>query len=93
MKNCDLAEYIRKSRFTEDKSKSHENNMRTVITFIPGKNGGHMPSSLGGRLTVVRQAGRQADEILADYKIFKIQNFNSKACLGCLNRFVVPIAL
>ena len=50
----------------------------------------YMPSSLGNRLTVVvRQAGRQADEMLA---VLKFDNFNSKAHLGCLNGFMVPIA-
>ena len=48
--------------------------MRMEINFILGKYGGHMPSSLGGRSIVVV---RQADKILAVYKIFK--NFNSKA--------------
>ena len=49
---------------------------------------------------VGRYAGRhtrthtrtQADEILAIYKILKFDNFNSKARLGCLNGFMVPIA-
>ena len=40
------------------------------ITFILGKNGGHKPSSLGGRSIVVV---RQADEMLAVYKIFQIR--------------------
>ena len=48
------------------------------INFTLGKNGGHRPISLGSWLiVVVRQAGgqvgKQADEILAVYKIFKIQ--------------------
>ena len=35
--------------------------MRTEINFVLGKNGGYIPSSLGGRLiSVGRQAGRQA---------------------------------
>ena len=66
-----------------------ESFMCSEINFVLGKNGGHMPSSLGGRLIVVvrlagkqagrwvgelagGQAGRQADTILAIYKIFKI---------------------
>ena len=62
--------------------------MQTEINFSLGKNGGHMPSSLSGRsIIVVRQARmhtctharRQADKILAVYKILKFANFNSKA--------------
>ena len=56
----DHAEYIRKSWLTEDKSKCHENKkgfMRTEINFVLGKNGGNIPSSLGGKsIVVVRQA-------------------------------------
>ena len=57
-----------------------------------------MPSSLGCRLIVVvrqagRQAGRQADEMLVVHRIFKFNNFNSKARLGCSNGFMAPIAL
>ena len=49
-----------------------------------------MPSSLSSRLIVVeRQAGWQANEILAVCKFLKLRNFNSKACLGCLNGFVM----
>ena len=34
--------------------------MKMVINFVLGKNGGHMPNSLGGRSTVVvRQVSRQ----------------------------------
>ena len=59
----------------------------TEINFVLGKNGGHRPISLGGRLIVVRQAGRQADEMLAVYKFYY---FNSKGHLGCLNGFMAP---
>ena len=42
-----------------------------------GKNAGHTPGSLGGRsIVVIRQAGRQADDILADYKNLKIFQVN-----------------
>ena len=38
-----------------------ESFMCSEINFVLGKNGGHMPSSLGGRLiVVVRLAGKQA---------------------------------
>ena len=49
--------------------------MWTEINFVLGKNGGHTPSNLGGRLNVVvRLAGIQAGWLqLAVYKIFKIQ--------------------
>ena len=40
------------------------------INFVLGKNGGQMPSSVGCKLIVVV---RQADEMLAVYKIFKIR--------------------
>ena len=34
--------------------------VRTEINFVLGKNGGHTPSSLGGRsIVVIRQAGRR----------------------------------
>ena len=47
-----------------------------------------MPSSLGGRSTVVvRQM-----KILQFSKFLKFDNFNSKACLVCLNGFMVLIA-
>ena len=48
--------------------------MRTEINFILGKNGGRRHSSLGCRLIVVV---RQADELLAVYKIFKIRQLQS----------------
>ena len=51
------AEYTQESRHTGEKSKCHEKE-RLVwmeINFALGKNGGHNPSGLGGRLiTVVR---------------------------------------
>ena len=51
-----------------------------------------MPSSLGGRLIVlVRQGGRQTK--ILQFATFKIYNFNSKAHLGCLNGFMVPVGL
>ena len=53
------------------------------------KNGGHRPSSLGGRSIVVVS---ESDEMLAVLKNFKIQQFNSKACLSCLNGFMALIA-
>ena len=39
-----------------------------MINFVLGKNGGHTPSSLGGRSVVVV---RQADKIFAVYKFLK----------------------
>ena len=48
-----------------------------------------MPSSLGGRSFIVV---RQADKNLAVSKILKFGNFNLKACLGCLNGFMVLVA-
>ena len=64
--------------------------MRTEISFVPGKNGGYIarPSSLGCRSIVVV---RQADDLLAVYKILTFDDFNSKARLGCLNVFMVSI--
>ena len=64
--------YTRNSRFTEDESKRHKKQrfVRTEINFVLGKNGGYMPSSLGGRPFVVV---RQADENLAVNKKFKIR--------------------
>ena len=56
------------------------------IRFVLGKNGGHRPSSLGGRSIVVV---RQADKNLTVSEIFK---FNLKAHLGCLNGFMVLMA-
>ena len=44
--------------------------MRMEINFILGKNGGYIPSSLGGRSFIVV---RQADKNLAIIKNFKIQ--------------------
>ena len=35
------------------------------------------------------EAGMQCNKILAVYKIIKFDNFNSKACLGCLNGLVL----
>ena len=64
--------------------------MRTEINFVPGKNGGYMPSSLGGRSIIVV---RQADANLAVSKNFKFGDYNLKACLGCLNGFMALIAL
>ena len=53
---------------------------------------GHTPSSSGGRSSVVvRQAGRQM-KYLQFTNILKFHNFNSKACLGYLNKSMVPIA-
>ena len=49
-----------------------------------------MPSGLGGRSIVVV---RQADKILRLVKVLKFGNFNLKAYLGCLNEFMVLIAL
>ena len=59
------------------------------INFVLGKNGGYMPSSLGGRSFIVV---RQADENIAVSKIFKFGNFNLKARLGCLNGFMALVA-
>ena len=36
---------------------------------------------------------RQADDIPAVYKILKFANFNSEACLGYWNEFIVLMAL
>ena len=63
--------------------------MRTEINFILGKNGGHRPSSLGGRLILVV---RQADKNLAVSKILKFGKLNLKARLGCLNGFMALMA-
>ena len=53
----------------------------------------YMPNSLGSRSTVVvRQAGRQT-KCLQLTKVLKFDNFNSKAHLGCLKGFMVPITL
>ena len=84
----DHAEYT-KSQFTEDESKCHkrERFVQTEINFVLGKNGGHTPSSLGGRsFAVVRQASRQKPCSLSFF-------FDSKACLGCLNGFMVLILI
>ena len=56
------------------------------INFVLGKNGGYMPSTLGGRSFIVV---RQADENLAVSKNLKFGSFNLKARLGCLNGFMV----
>ena len=37
-------------------------------------------------------SGRQT-KILQFAKFLKFDNFNSKACLGCLNEFMAPIAM
>ena len=66
------ADYTRKVNLQKMKINATETGkfVRTEINFILGKNGGCMPSSLGGRLIVmVRQAGKN----LAVCKIFKIQ--------------------
>ena len=53
--------------------------MWTEISFILGKNGGHMPSNLGSRLIVVVI---QANETLEVYETFKISMLhNSKVTL------------
>ena len=55
-RTSDHVEYTRKSQLTEDENKHHENKKRFVwmeINSILGKNGGHKPSSLGGRSIVV----------------------------------------
>ena len=68
LNGSDLAEYTRKGRLIEDESKHHKNNGWIEINFVLGKNGGHMPGSLGGRsIVVVRQAGRQAEKCLTLY--------------------------
>ena len=57
----------------EDESKRYKNNLqwfvRTEIDFVMGKNGGYMPSSLGGRSFIVV---RQADKNIAISENFKI---------------------
>ena len=61
------------------------------INFVLEKNGGYMPSSLGGRLIIVV---RQPDENLEVSKKFeKYGNFILKTRLGYLNGFMVLIAL
>ena len=50
--------------------------MQTEINFILGKNGGHRPSSLGGRLILVV---RRADKNLAVSKNFKIRQIKFKS--------------
>ena len=73
-------------------TQNQERFVETKVNYILGKNGGHMPSSLAvgqllwSSIEAARQAGKQ---ILAVYKKFKIQTFNSKACLGCLEGFMV----
>ena len=63
--------------------------VRMEINFILGKNGGHTSSSLEGwSIVAVRQM-----KYLQFTKVLKIHNFNSKVRLGCLNVFMVPIAL
>ena len=70
--------------------------MGTEINFVLGKNRGHTAVvevvHIVHRLLwfLVEQAGRQ--KILAVYESFKILQCNSKACLGCLNGFIVQIA-
>ena len=61
----------------------------------PGNNGGHTLSILDSRLIlVVKHCRRQANIIVAVYKCLKLANFNkSKVHLGCLNRFIVLMAL
>ena len=62
------------------------------INFVVGKNGGHRPSSLGGRSIVVvsewvSEWMSEWDEMLAAF------TFDSKAHLSCLNGFMVLMAL
>ena len=84
----DHAEYT-KSQFTEDESKCHKrerfvqtNKFCTRKEWRP-----YTPSSLGGRsFAVVRQASRQKPCSLSFF-------FDSKACLGCLNGFMVLILI
>ena len=67
-------------------SQKQERLVQIGINFILGKNGAYMPSNLGSRsIVVVRQT-----KILQFTKLLK---FNSKAPSGCLNGFMVPIAL
>ena len=49
--------------------------MQTETDFVMGKNGGYMPSSLGGRSFIVV---RQGIKILQLAKILKFGNFNLK---------------
>ena len=51
--------------------------MQMVVNF---KNGGYMPSSLGGRSIVVV---RQADKSCGLQNFLKFDNFNFKARLSC----------
>ena len=63
--------------------------VQAEMNFVLEKNGGNMPSSLGGRLIfVVRQAGRRSS---CSLQFFKFYNFNFY--VGCLNRLMVLIAL
>ena len=57
------------------------------INFILEKNGGHSPSSLGGKSIAV------VSEWEHPLKILKFDNFDSKARLSFLNGFMVLIAL
>ena len=73
--------------------------MGTEINFVLRQNRGHTAVVEAVHIQVVRrllwflvgQAGRQT-KILPVYKSFKILQLNSKACLGCLNGYIVQIA-
>ena len=60
------------------------------INFVLGK-----MEVIGSVVEVVGRllwSGRET-KCLQFTKFLKFDNFNSKACLGCLNRFMVPITL
>ena len=86
------AEYTRKVNL----QKTKVNTTRFVqmeINFVLEKARGHMPSSqVRQYVDCCCQAFWQAGKILAVYNFLKFNNCNSKAHLGCLNRFTVLIA-
>ena len=47
--------------------------MRTEINFVLGKNGGHGPSSLGGRSIVVVREGDEMPAVFENFKIRQLQ--------------------
>ena len=57
------------------------------------KNEGHIPSSLGSRLIVVIRPTSRQYSCTYFTKLLKFANLNSKAYLGCLNGFMVLMAL
>ena len=64
--------------------------MWTKISFNLGKIGGNTLNSLGSRPIVVRQAGWQADDILAVLQSF--ENLSTSILNHFLNGFIVRMA-